>query len=138
MAASSKFIYGDDAFVAQWVKQRLPNAQHGFDKCVTIGVTQDDKLVAGIVFFDWFESWGNIYVAVAGEGNWCNRRVLRCCYAYPFVQMQCKRVTVLISDNNRAAIDLVLRIGFQLEGIMRGEPNCLVFGLLKQDAMKWA
>ncbi len=138
MAGSFSFIYGEDAIVAEWVKQRIPGAQHGFDRYVTIGVKQDDKLVAGIVFFDWFPDWGNIYVAVAGEGNWCSRRLLRCCYAYPFVQMGCNRVTVLIRAGNHHAVDLVSRIGFRLEGIMRGSPNCLVFGLLKQDAMKWA
>lgn len=105
---------------------------------MTIGVEHNGELIAGIVFFDWFPAWGNIYVAVAGNGNWCSRRFLRCCYAYAFVQMQCKRVTVLIAENNRAAIELVLRIGFKLEGILRGEPNCLVFGLLKNEAMKWA
>jgi RimJ/RimL family protein N-acetyltransferase len=138
MAGSYSLIYGQDALVAEFVKQRIPHAQHGFDKCVTIGVEQDGELIAGIVFFDWFPAWGNIYVAVAGEGNWCTRRLLRRCYAFPFVQMQCKRVTVLIADNNRAAIELVMRIGFQLEGILRGDPNCLVFGLLKAEAMKWA
>lgn len=131
------FKYGDDTRVAEYVKQHIPQAQHGFDKCVTIGVEQDGELIAGIVFFDWFPNWGNIYVAVAGQGNWCTRRLLRCCYAYPFVQMDCQRVTVLIRDGNLQAINLVTRIGFQLEGILRGSPNCLVFGLLKQDAMKW-
>lgn len=131
------FKYGEDARVSEYVKQQIPQAQHGFDKCVTIGVEKDGELIAGIVFFDWFPAWGNIYVAVAGHANWCTRRLLRCCYAYPFEQMDCKRVTVLISDDNRQAIDLVTRIGFQLEGIMRGDPKCLIFGLLKNEAMKW-
>jgi RimJ/RimL family protein N-acetyltransferase len=131
------FKYGDDARVAEYVKQQIPMAQYGFDKCVTIGVEKDGELVAGIVFFDWFQAWGNIYVAVAGQGNWCTRKLLRRCYAYPFVQMNCKRVTVLIREDNWKAIELVMRIGFQLEGIMRGDPKCLMFGLLKNDAIKW-
>ena len=105
---------------------------------MTIGVEQDGVLVAGIVFFDWFSAWGNVYVAVAGDGAWCTRKLLRCCYAFPFVQMECKRVTVLVRDGNHPAINLVTRIGFKLEGIMRGEQSCLVFGILKNEALKWA
>ena len=82
MAASFKFIYGEDQRVSEYVKQRIPYAQYGFDKCVTIGVEQDSVLVAGIVFFDWFPAWGNIYVAVAGDGNWCTRKLLRRWYAF--------------------------------------------------------
>ena len=138
MAGSFKFIYGEDKRVSEYVKQRIPYAQYGFDKCVTIGVEQGGVLVAGIVFFDWFSAWGNVYVAVAGDGNWCTRKLLRCCYAFPFMQMECKRVTVLVRDGNHPAINLVTRIGFKLEGIMRGEQSCLVFGILKNEALKWA
>ena len=138
MAGSFKFIYGEDQRVSEYVKQRIPYAQHGFDKCVTIGVEQDGVLIGGMVFFDWFSAWGNMYMAAAGDGNWCTRKLLRRWYAYAFIQMECKRVTVLICDGNHPAINLVMRIGFKLEGIMRGEPSCLVFGILKNEALKWA
>lgn len=131
-------IYNQQDRVAEWVSNRLPGQQYTFNRCVTIGIERDSELTGGVVFFDWFPTWKNVYVAIAGEGEFLTRRILRCLYAFPFTQLGCERVTVLINEQNRLAVNLVLRIGFCLEGVMRGTPNCLVFGLLKKDAMKWA
>ena len=134
-------IYGHDEAVAEWVKQRTPYVVNGFGESTAIGVADSDLLLAGIVYHEWRPAYRSMQVSIASEGKrWCSRRIMKSFYAYPFIQMGCKRITAMVAADNNDSIDFVTRLGFQLEGNLRmgcGDIDCLVFGQLRGEAMQW-
>lgn len=134
------FVYGEDERVGQFVKDHIKRSAFAFDRCVTIGMESDGELIAGVVYYDWHPSYGNLSVAVAGMGeNWCTRAFLRCGYAYPFIQMQCTRITSIVAADNTQSLKIMKHLGFVLEGRMRngfGNVDCLIFGQLRNE-VKW-
>jgi RimJ/RimL family protein N-acetyltransferase len=135
-----RFVYGEDERVGKFVKEHIKRSVFGFDRCVTIGLEQDGELIAGVVYYDWHPAYGNLCVAIAGVGEtWCTRRFLRCAYAYPFIQMNCTRITAVVAADNDQSLMFVKRLGFQFEGTMRngfGNVDCLIFGQLRNE-VKW-
>ena len=110
-----------------------------FGQCAAIGIEQDSKLIAGVVYHAY--SGGNdIQMSVAADSKrWLSRDVLRALFAYPFVQVRCDRVTALTMKSNRSTRKFLLGIGFDEEGnIRRGfrTDDCIVYGMLREEC-KW-
>jgi RimJ/RimL family protein N-acetyltransferase len=110
------------------------------DDATAIGTTDAGQL-AGVVVFDNF-SPGGCYISVASDGSrrWLNREFLIRASAYPFIQLNQRRITGLISAHNSDSIAFCKSCGFQFEGTMRqggvfGE-DLLLFGLLKEEC-RW-
>ena len=78
-----------------------------------IGRLVDGELVAGVLYEDW--NGANIVCHIAGEGNWATRKYLGVIFQYPFFQLGARRITVPVSAKNDRCINLVQRLGFDLE-----------------------
>lgn len=81
-----------------------------------IGRYQDGELTAGVLYEDW--NGANVVCHIAGEGNWANRAFLGVIFDYPFNQLKVKRITVPVSSGNVKSINLVTRMGFELESTL--------------------
>lgn len=80
----------------------------------------------------------NIVLACALEAP-LTRLFLRGLFFYPFLQLHCERITVLIDDNNLKSIRLVEHVGFMREGCLRrARPggDVYLYGLLKENC-RW-
>ena len=73
-------------------------------------------LVAGVLYEDW--NGANVMCHIAGEGNWATRDYLGVIFDYPFNQLRVKRITVPISSVNLKSINLVTKMGFELESTL--------------------
>lgn len=131
------FIYGRDDEIARWVGERLKIGEFG--PKTTIGVTLKGEIVAGAVYHQYH--WPGIAISLAtSTPRWCTRQSLNVLLGYPFVQLECRRLTAVVESTNQQIIALVLRLGFQREGYHPdGFPSGdgLTFGLLRRDAAKW-
>ena len=78
-----------------------------------IGRVVDGELVAGVLYEDW--NGTNVICHIAGDGNWASRLFLGVIFDYPFNQLKVKRITVPVSSVNAKSINLVTRMGFELE-----------------------
>lgn len=93
-------------------------------------------MVGGVVFTQ--HSHPNIVMACVLEAP-LTRMFLRAMFLYPFLQLKCERITLLIDDNNLKSLRLVEHVGFEREGCMRrARPggDVFVYGLLKENC-KW-
>lgn len=93
-------------------------------------------MVGGVVFTQ--HSHPNIVMACVLEAP-LTRMFLRAMFFYPFLQLKCERITLLIDDNNLKSLRLVEHVGFEREGCMRrARPggDVFVYGLLKENC-KW-
>jgi RimJ/RimL family protein N-acetyltransferase len=133
-------IYGQDQAVANWVQARLPEIRNGFGQYSAIGIIEDGRSIAGVVYHDYRRF--SIQMSMASESpHWCSRRTLRALLGYPFLQLMVARITVCTAKHNKKLRSLVERLGFELEGKLRagfdGQRDLLIYGLLRKDADRW-
>ena len=131
-------IYGQDEQIINWVGQRVD--EDDFGKAVGIGLEKDGKLVAGVVFNLYTGSSICMHVAAEPGCRWMTRDFLFRCFAYPFIQLQCNRITGLVRIDNLAAQRFDEHLGFVREGVIRkgttDGTDFILYGMLKEEC-RW-
>ena len=131
-------VFGMDAFVAEWVRCRAPNAGRGWDKYSAIGISDGEKLIAGVVYHDYHGY--TISASIASESpKWATRKNLRALFAYPFIQLGCNRMQALTGETNERAQTMLERLGFTAEGLHRygfKDEHSISYGMLKNEC-RW-
>lgn len=111
------------------VGDRLP------ERAYFLGRWEHDRLL-GVVAV-WHLGAGDAEVGWAGERGWLSRGFLRVVFAYLWNQLNLRRVTGRIHDNNADAIEASQRLGFVCEGRLRqARPDggdVLIYGLLREE-----
>jgi len=144
----SLIVINDDC-VAKYVLEHLPDEGiESIDQLrpfVALGVydTVERKALCGVVY-NWYRPMQNgadmRVVIAADDPRWCQRRILRELFRYPFEEAGCERLTAVIKDGNQRSLKLCLGLGFKREGILRrgwnGRTNAIVLGMLKSEC-KW-
>lgn len=124
--------------VVSWVASRT--GEHGnYGAAVGIGVEENGAIRAGVVFSDW--NGVNICMHVASDGsrNWMTRELLFECFRYAFETAGCRRITGLVGEGNKAAIDFDKHIGFSEEARLKGahpDGDLIVF-VMRKDDCRW-
>ena len=123
----------ENELLLKWLQKRLGG---GSVPCQCFAVLDGKKLVGVVSFFNF--RWPNIEIAFYCEDyRWAlNRDGILELFAYPFVQLKCKRVTALVERKNKKARKMVQRLGFKEEGMLRkaGEKGDLfIYGLLPEE-----
>lgn len=132
-------VYGQDQRVMDWVGPRIDVTEFGHGS-IAIGHEQDGALIAGTVFNMY--TGPSICMHVASEPGklWLTRDFLFRCFAYPFLQLKCHRVTGLVRVDNLAAQKLDEHLGFVREGVLRRAASdgtdMIVYGMLR-DECRW-
>lgn len=112
-----RVIYGFDRDVIDYVAARIP----GFVRtpgAKALGVAVDGKLAAGVVYENWNGPNINASIAVTDK-RWASRSVLRRLFGYPFNDLGCEVITLLIAASNPASIRLARKLGFKGEAMIR-------------------
>ena len=133
-------IFKHDAAVCAWVAGRLPHVRKFGPEAKAIGIVRGGHLVAGIVYDNYSEWLGNIEMGVASSHpRWLSREVLRAAFAFPFDQLGCHRVTLMVRKKDKHTRRFVERLGFRLEGTHKGwfarsgHGDGVSYGLLKRQ-----
>lgn len=126
-------LFGHDLLVSRWVADQLKVSNFG--DSVALGITIDGKLVAGVAYYNYRHP--NIEVAIASlTPRWATKKTLSLLFAYPFIQLECTRITCLIDVGNEQCRDLVERLGFIHEGTLReAHPggDAALYGIIKSE-----
>jgi RimJ/RimL family protein N-acetyltransferase len=124
--------------VVEWVAKRT--GEHGsYGSAVGIGLTQDDRIIAGVVFNEYNGVNMNMHVASDGSKRWMTREYLWTVFDYPFNQAKVNRLTGLVGEGNVEAQLFDEHIGFRLETTLEGahpSGDLLVYVMWKRDC-KW-
>ena len=132
-------IYGQEERIVPWVGQRVDEDRFGED-CVALGLEEDGELIAGVVF-NWYTGASiSMHVAAEPGRRWLNRDFLYRCFAYPFLQLNCNRVTGLVKVDNLDAQRFDEHLGFVKEGVIRqgadDKTDLILYGMLKSEC-RW-
>jgi len=110
-------LYGFDAEVIDFVAGKIP----GFVKtpgATALGIVRNKKLVAGIVYERC--NGVNVEVSIAiDDRRWATRDTMHQIFNYPFGQLGCHCITVLVASTNPVSMNLAAKMGFEVEAIIK-------------------
>ena len=133
-----RVLYGEDKQVKEWVGSRID--EDDFGQSIGIGLEENGQLIAGVVFNLYTGPSICMHVAAEPGKRWLTRDYLFRCFAYPFLQLKCNRITGLVRVDNFAAQKFDEHLGFKREGIMRRAAtdgtDFIVYGMLKEEC-RW-
>src|SRR5579859_588373 len=123
--------------LVRWVSERLGIADFG--PCVTIGVQHKGEIVAVALYNKYLHP--NIEITFAiGSPCWASPGAVRAIFAYPIIQLGCKRITATTHHKNEKARAFNVRLGFKQEGYhpdVFEDGDAVTYGLLRKDAERW-
>lgn len=129
-------IYNQNDRVIDWVGDRVNEANFGIGS-VGIGLEEDGELIAGVVFNMYNGPSISMHVAAIPGKRWMTRDYLWRCFAYPFIQLKCNRITGLVREDNIEAQKFDEHLGFKREGLLRQAcedgTNMILYGMLKDE-----
>jgi RimJ/RimL family protein N-acetyltransferase len=132
-------IYGQDQHICEWVGDRVDEDDFG-PGAVGIGLEEDGELIAGVVYNLYTGPSICMHVAAAEGKRWMTREYLWRCFAYPFIQLKCNRITGLVREDNLAAQRFDEHLGFKREGLLRQActdgTNLILYGMLREEC-RW-
>lgn len=105
-------VFGADAEISQWVARQIPGYAVG-PGSRALGVIKRDQLVAGVVFERYNGVHVEVAIAAVTGSRWADRRTLFALFDYPFNQLGCEAITVLVSSTNLESLNLAMKLGFQ-------------------------
>lgn len=128
-------VYGQDERVVKWVAERI--REDKFEGAVGIGLEEDGELIAGVVFNLFTGPSICMHVAAVPGKRWMTREYLWRCFAYPFLQLGCNRITGLVRVDNLEAQRFDEHLGFVREGILRRAcddgMDMILYGMLREE-----
>ena len=113
-------LYGRDAEVAAWVSEKIPHMFGGdFGPCSAIGITSQDRLIAGVVFHEYQPEYGTIQMSLAAiSPMWARRKTIGDFLAYPFYQLGVYKVWTATPRDNEPALKVNEHAGFKREAVL--------------------
>lgn len=114
-----EFVYNHDNEVAQFIRQEALSPAD-FGRCKTIGVIDGDRLIAGLVYYNYDPDAETIEMgARAITPRWFTRATYRRLFEYPFVECGCQMLYARIPVENEYLLSQFARMNFNLTVIPR-------------------
>jgi RimJ/RimL family protein N-acetyltransferase len=90
------------------------------EKYSAMAVTDDDRLIAGVLYNNWHPDTGVIELhAASTDKRWLTRPVLKAMFAYPFDGIGCQMCVLRVSEHNKPMIRIAKAYGFKEHVIPR-------------------
>ncbi|HEX4571513.1 MAG TPA: GNAT family protein [Dongiaceae bacterium] len=130
-------VYQADEQLAAWIGGQIGVAFS--PPYVCIGIVRGETLVAAVLYNDFQPP--NIQMTIASiTPRWASRQVIARLLAYPFLELQCLRVSAVTRATNEDARRFLARLGFHQEGhhpLLFPDDDGVSYGLMRSDAEHW-
>ena len=134
-----KYIIADQPeLVGNWVLEQQ-GAKWNPGRGQAIGLFEDERIIAGVVFDSWNGASMCIHVAAVPGARWRTRQYLNVVFYYAFEQMGCKKLLGLVGSGNKVAQRFDEHLGFVLEATLEAahpDGNLLVYSMTKEQC-RW-
>ena len=133
----NRLIFGHDERVAKWTAKRIPGMEitESFGPYTAIGIAAEDGYPLAGFIYHRFRGFDVEISGSAQSPRWAQRGVIHALLHYPFEQMGCVRVTMLMAKRNKKARRLSKFLGFVEEGThpmaYDGHYDACSYGLLR-------
>lgn len=123
--------------IADFVAGHIDGCERGFSDFTSLGVMEDDMLIAGVVFHNYAPEAGVIELSAAATSKrWLTRPVLKAMFGYPLDEIGCQMVVLRVSERNSGMIAIARRFGFDSHRVprLRGRDEAeIIFTLTDND-----
>jgi RimJ/RimL family protein N-acetyltransferase len=132
-----RIVWNEPQRVALFVAELT--GEDEYRDCQAIGLEHNGRLVAGVVYQLYTGPGGSMLMHVASDGSrhWMTPAYVSACFRFPFVQMQCRRVTGLVRADNADAQRFDEHLGFKREGLLRqgctDGIDMIIYGMLASE-----
>lgn len=133
--------HAQDPRFLEWANQVLA-VEFMPNPATTVWITRlnaDGGIAAVVVFSDFRTHNCEMSVASDGRARWATRDFLGVCYRYAFKQMEMRRVTAVVEEDNEKSLAMCRKLGHIEEGRLRcwfGAKDGIVMRMLKEEC-KW-
>lgn len=130
---TKKVVYEKER-VGEWAMRRMPYPTRWL-AYEAIGLERDGELIAATIFENCSLADVNMHIVTEGS-HWLTREYLARCFAYPFVQLNLRRVTGLIPRKNERSLRFARHLGFRIEGLARHalpDDDVIITGMLREE-----
>ncbi|MCV6826002.1 MULTISPECIES: GNAT family N-acetyltransferase [Halocynthiibacter] len=132
-------MFGADRIVGEWVAERIPTFVHT-PESKALGVIKGDKLVAGVVYERFNGVHMEVSIAADTGSPWADRETLRTLFHYPFIQLGCAVISVIVPASNLQSLNLATKLGFHPEAYIKfaaHDGSALVVLKMFRETCKW-
>lgn len=99
--------------IAGFVAAHIDGCERGFADFTTLGVMEEGRLLAGVVYHNYSPEAGVIELSAAATSKrWLTRPVLKAMFGYPFDEIGCQMAVLRVSEENRGMAEIARRFGF--------------------------
>jgi RimJ/RimL family protein N-acetyltransferase len=131
-------IFNQKERCAAWAFDRIPAMRHvGIWKDFeALGWEKRGELQAAVIFNLYSGADIAMHVAAIPGGRWLTKEFLFAAFAYPFLQLGCRRVSGYVPSKCRDVIAFDEHLGFTYEGTMRDalpDDDIVCLGMLRAD-----
>ncbi len=132
-----RVVYDVNQITVPWVCAGLGYPPDSLRVLTVLAFMRRGKLLGALLFHDGYAAhdvWWTIYTV---DKRWCQRHTLRRIFEAAFIDMKCRRIGIMVQEDNEKSLKLVRRLGFQEEGRLRqlgkDGQDCIVFSMLKDE-----
>ena len=110
----------DIDLLGPWAWKRMGSGQWFSQGKVALGELNDDGTVRWACVYDHYEEDASVQMHIAiDDPKYVTRQAICSCFEYAFHQLGVKKVLGIVNNKNGAALAFDLRLGFQLEAIIK-------------------
>ncbi len=122
----------------EWAKARIDTMQHipTWGDFEAIGWEHNGELEAVVIFNFYSGADIAMHIAALPNSSWLCTEFLYAVFAYPFLQLKCRRVSGYIAAKNKTALEFSHLLGFIDNGRMPHalpDDDLIILGLLSED-----
>lgn len=116
-----RYLFGEDELVSGFAAALIPHCRRGFgNKLRTMGVIDDDQLIAGLVYHNYDPEAGVIEISGAATSpRWLSRRTLLLMHSYPFFECEAQMIVQRTPADNIRLLSILARYGYMLIKVPR-------------------
>ncbi|GAA0696389.1 GNAT family N-acetyltransferase [Dyella marensis] len=135
-----RLLYGEPERVAAWVTERIPDMVIEAGTYQAIGIVDDsENLIAGVIYNHYTGSDISMHVAAEHGRLWAKPEILHGLFAFPFNQLNCRRVTGFVDSTNLHTLSFDQKLGFRIEGRLRDATphgDMFILGMTRKEC-RW-
>lgn len=99
--------------VAEFVCSEIWGDPDAIEKYCTMGVYDDNELIAGTVYHNYHPEEGVIELTSASlDKRWLTKRVIRAMFWLPFMRLGCQLIVLRVSERNLTMCKIAKTFGF--------------------------
>lgn len=103
----------ENEIIGGFVCDLIWDGRHTVKDFCSMGVFDDDELIAGVLYHNWYPDNGVIELTSAATSKrWLTRRVIRAMFHLPFHLLGCQMCLLRVSERNETMVHIARSFGF--------------------------